>query len=741
MEDIWFSIETKVRGLIKDVLEPTVRRVIENKEAVDRICKAQEVFSSRIDDLDSNINKYARKIMMIDDLSKKILEYDSMIRIMDMRFNRDREEIKAEVSTFSSKIINFEEYLNVFDHLKDSLRSDITNLSYSLNSARSHIEEKFEYFRSEYLEKVNSLENQIMKHEIHLSQFEKDIRTLAREVGDNSTLAQNTARTTEDLNKKAKEIRNSYKHLKKNTYDSIEKLRLLAIKTMNDSQVADRKILELINNDVPAKGHLMMSNTLFTVLTDPFQRSDLAKLAKNELDQIDLTILTPELKNEILSTKTKVEEILLLPLPEKTEMGVFSNRPERRQNKQRTVFVVKKEEEAPEIKPRKKTGKLMPPMNRIEEEDSSPRESVGSSSDLSDNKRNSIVSHVSREIRKSEIINLRDYEVIKDELQIARYNSLIGKDGVTIEEQEAEDSSFNSSYGPQIDYHPIIEEAKSELFEAIEEVRFDYEIKTVEIKSSINDLQQNIANNHQVALEAVERSSIEGKKNLKELEIIINQALAECTSAITSRKRDQSDFNMEIKSLIQRTEQVEAKFLKVQNRVEEIYKNFSNIIECLKILNVLCKQDESDRESIALMGYKEGKNKGQTKSIISLDKQCLTCTGQASVVITAFKIACLAYTPSSVTYKENVFSRKELLEAQEMILKNFDSEKTVQVGLILDEVRNDRCKTASNIRFRPLSVPSSNFTLQTPRFDGSLELEFPKLSRRNRMFLNTSLQK
>ena len=193
--------------------------------------------------------------------------------------------------------------------------------------------------------------------------------------------------------------------------------------------------------------------------------------------------------------------------------------------------------------------------------------------------------------------------------------------------------------------------------------------------------------------------------------------------------------------MVQRTVEVETKFLKVQDRVEEIYKNFSNIIECLKILNVLCKQDESDRESIALMGYKESKNKGQTKPIISLDKQCLTCTGQASVVITAFKIACLAYTPSSVTYKENTFSRKELLEAQEMILKNFDSDKTVQLGLILDEVRNDRCKTASNIRFRPLSVPSSNFTLQTPRVDGSLDNEFPKLNRRNRMFLNTSLQR
>lgn len=735
MEEIWFGIETKVRGLIKDVLEPTVRRVLENKEAVDRIYKTQEVISTRIDDLDSNISKYARKIAMIDDLSKKIMEYDSLIKIMDMRFNRDREEIKAEVSIFSSKIINFEECLNVFDHLKDSLRSDITNLAYSLNSVKLQTEEKFEYFKNEYHEKVVGIENQIIRHEVHLSQFEKDLKSMAREMGDCSTLIQNTTRTTEDLNKRAKEIRNSYKYLKKNTYDSIEKLRLLAIKTMNDAQLADRKILELINNDLPIRNRLMMSETLFSILTDPHQRSDLAKLEKSELELVNLSVINPDLRTLIIDTKAKVDEILLMPLPEKIDFSL-ERTPRRNNKKQRTVFVVKKEteNEMPVRGPRKITEKLMPPIREHAEDEASPRESAEKTWN---NGEEEISSYVSRQIRKSEVINLRDYEVIKDQLQIARFNSIIGNENVEIEECEADDSSFSSSYGPQINYQPIIDEVKAELMDRIDEIRMDYDSK---ISNSILDLKQTVIENHKFALEAVERSTVEGKKGIKELEIIINQALAECTSAITSRKRDQSDFNMEIKSLIARTEQVEISFRKVQDRVEEVYKNFSNIIECIRILNVLCKQDESDRESIALMGYKENKIKGVTKPIVAIDKQCLSCTGQASVVITAFKIACLAYTPSVVTYKENVYSRKELLEAQEIILKSFDSDKVAQVSLILDEVKGGRCKTASNIRFRPLSVPSSNFTLQTPRVDGSIEMEFPKLNRRNRNFLTTSLQ-
>lgn len=750
MEDIWFGIETKVRALIKDVLEPTIRRVIENKDAFDRVSKNNEVLSTRIDDLDSSISKYARKISLVDELSKKILEYDSMIRIMDVRFNRDREEIKAEVSTFSSKIINFEEYLNVFDHLKDGLRNDITNLTYALNSNKSQQDEKFEFLNHLFTDKIHTIENSILHQQVQLSQFEKTIRTFSKELGENTTQVQTTQRTTEDLNKKAKDIRNSYKYLKKNVYDSIEKLRLLAIKTMNDSQVADRKILELINSEVPVRNRIMVAETLFSVINDPFQRRDLAQVEKIHLGMINESQLNPDLKELLEVSRAKVEEVLLLPLPERNEEMAEFRRSNRRKTKQRTVFVVKKDGEDDNSrggKPRRDSAKLDVPLQEIPEEQASPRSNEDSSqrgfTSLASSV--SITQSVNRQIRKSEIINLRDYEVIKDELQIARFNSLIGNGDLTIEEQEADDSEFNSSYGPQIDYHPFIQEAKDELINLIEEVRSGQDTENDLIYTSISTLKEEVKQNQASTLESIQKSSAEGLKNLKELEIIMNQALAECTSAITMRKRDQSDFSFEIKNLVHRFEQVEKKFDLVQVKVEEVYSSFENIVESLKMMNTLAQQDEVDRESIALMGYKESKGKGTGtgigKSVVSIDKQCLSCTGQASVVINAFKIACLAYAPSSVVYKESVFTRKELLEAQGLLLKSVGVVgKTVQINSILEEVKGSRCKTASNIRMRPLSVPTTGFTLQTPRYDASADSEFPRLSRRNRNLLNTSLQ-
>lgn len=81
--------------------------------------------------------------------------------------------------------------------------------------------------------------------------------------------------------------------------------------------------------------------------------------------------------------------------------------------------------------------------------------------------------------------------------------------------------------------------------------------------------------------------------------------------------------------------------------------------ETLSIAMQMGAQDEADRQSVALYGYKssglsseECRTKGfQEKSLFTLNKQCLTCSGQASVVLNAFKIACLSYNAKPFTYE------------------------------------------------------------------------------------------
>ncbi|OMJ89096.1 hypothetical protein SteCoe_8818 [Stentor coeruleus] len=759
MDELWLALETKIRTLIKDIVEPTIRRTVDSKEVIEKIAKHQEIMNYRLDDLDMNIGKYARKMAAIDDMAKRIAEFEATIRLTDVRFNRDREEIKTEISAFGTKLIHLEEYLNVFDHTKEALRNDLTTLTYAIQSLKSHSEDRLQNIKEETRNKISDFDSALIKIDVKLTQNEKTTKGLGKEIGEINNLLYTTSHKTDELMKKTKDLRKSYKLMKKNTFDSIEKLRLISIKNMTEAQASDRKILDVISNELPLRNRLMIEEVLFNIIDDPKQRHSLAQFELQKFGLINESSLPSDLRITLAQSRTRAIEIISQPIPDNSSQqgssdGNSKNKP-RKGSRQRTVFVIKNNNgdfDAPQrkdskINRRDSHGKYNQPLEKIEEEyptrkNSTKHRSISQEkyADFNNTDKN-YGEDIDKNLRKSQIMSLKDYDVIKDELKIARFNTLI-KQGANIEEEDAEDESFNSSisYPPPIDYHPLIDEAKALSKSLVNELKDYHDRDSAYFREAIKDIKEDIEKKHKIVLENIEKVANNAHKNLKELELIINQALAECTSAITMRKRDQSDFSIEIKALHQKAEGIEGQYGAINERMDMINRSMDYITESIRIMNALSKQDEVDRESIALMGYKEGREGREgregkygkiSKPVVSIEKQCLSCTGQASVVLTAFKIACLAYSPSCVNFRDLTFTRKELIDIQHRILSTLRAEKSLQISSMLEEIRGGRSKTASNIKIRPLSVPSSNFTLTSPRGDLSLETEFLPLIKKH----------
>ena len=95
----------------------------------------------------------------------------------------------------------------------------------------------------------------------------------------------------------------------------------------------------------------------------------------------------------------------------------------------------------------------------------------------------------------------------------------------------------------------------------------------------------------------------------------------------------------------------------------------------------LYDQDEKDRQNTVLYGINDeatGMVETETKSPIIINKQCLQCSGNASYVRKAFKIACLQYTASKVKYNGEQQTRTDLLNQRYKVVKRgprLDTEK------------------------------------------------------------------
>ena len=63
----------------------------------------------------------------------------------------------------------------------------------------------------------------------------------------------------------------------------------------------------------------------------------------------------------------------------------------------------------------------------------------------------------------------------------------------------------------------------------------------------------------------------------------------------------------------------------------------------------------------------EGKNK---ELRVSLNKDCLACSGQSATILKAFKIACLSYKSSNIIYREEEFTRDGLIKLNGQMLNS-----------------------------------------------------------------------
>lgn len=165
------------------------------------------------------------------------------------------------------------------------------------------------------------------------------------------------------------------------------------------------------------------------------------------------------------------------------------------------------------------------------------------------------------------------------------------------------------------------------------------------------------------------------------------------------RKSDKSSADNELKALKKRLGGVFENSDTVLRGIEHIYSIVRAMLESDLIGCSLELQDSIDRKKIALLGVKDdeaalsrtygqetqrprpecrgkaqvgypNKKGGSAKEpVVRVDNRCLSCSGQAPLVLSAFKMACLQYSPSPVEHSGNQYERGDLLSQRHALLE------------------------------------------------------------------------
>lgn len=197
-------------------------------------------------------------------------------------------------------------------------------------------------------------------------------------------------------------------------------------------------------------------------------------------------------------------------------------------------------------------------------------------------------------------------------------------------------------------------------------------------------------------------------------EQLVSEARSDIDTLNKKRKQDRGGFELEIKQLKKRLGGVFDNSDMVLKGMENMRSVLNILLEGERVQNALDVQDTIDRKKIALMGCKDDETtlvrsshltpqvprpehrhksedgyavepacagspagsprKAKGSPVVKVDTRCLSCSGQAPTVMTAFKMACLQYTPSQIPYQGKDFDRQEMLQHRRNLVQKAHEE-------------------------------------------------------------------
>ncbi|CAI2367510.1 unnamed protein product [Moneuplotes crassus] len=201
------------------------------------------------------------------------------------------------------------------------------------------------------------------------------------------------------------------------------------------------------------------------------------------------------------------------------------------------------------------------------------------------------------------------------------------------------------------DYTSKVNQAENEVYE--------------KLNSCVSQIKDDISETLKFINREFKKDSTQNAKFMKNIRVEFDQELL-------IQKREKADFLKSFKAMSQEIKDTYKVIGNFREDFEKISDLVAGILEDVQIQHVLDIQDELDRRNIALYGTETRKGGPDDKlkksnhlfhknNVLSLDKNCVSCSQSNGLVMKAFKMACLSYEPSKIQYKDKTYKRENLL--------------------------------------------------------------------------------
>ena len=171
----WYGFENRIRKLLHQITEPTIKRMVDTKDMVDKVSTQNEYLSRRVDELEFIMHKSHKRNIVFDDFNKRLSKLEDRQHSTLIEYSSNFETIKFQNNLTGEKIQYLEQNFENLNHrvedlvekLQKSRLENTRETKNKLNEFTSHIRDK--------LEKVKTFDYSISKLEHNMTQIEKSL--------------------------------------------------------------------------------------------------------------------------------------------------------------------------------------------------------------------------------------------------------------------------------------------------------------------------------------------------------------------------------------------------------------------------------------------------------------------------------------------------------------------------------------------------------------------------------------
>lgn len=294
--------------------------------------------------------------------------------------------------------------------------------------------------------------------------------------------------------------------------------------------------------------------------------------------------------------------------------------------------------------------------------------------------------------------------------------------------QESSDYEVESLLSPS----PVIENSSPEY-----SPEYSPSIDIAKIETDLEDLKKQLEDTKSVT-ETLKQEFEASTKTSETISSTISTSISHFQTEITTNlhlmdeeikqlvlrnKQDKIDISKHMslfhKELISNSKSIE----NIENKMISLNELLVNLSEIGKIISLITQQEEDDRQSLHLLGYAESKG---NKPYISLKSDCMSCSGQNPVIMTAFKMACLNYSPSSVKYRHRTYTRKQMISVLASVAASAWAQATSKTPRHSTDF--------GSYQSIPSLIEDSGASSKKPRYNKSQYIELPSLNNSKLLF-------